>query len=42
MGASFVVGLYAFERVVTKWFARAGLTFEDDASERAEAPVEVR
>jgi len=29
LAAAFVVGLYAFERVVSRWFAREGLVFED-------------
>ncbi len=29
LGASFVAGLYAFARVVSRWFLRAGLRFED-------------
>jgi hypothetical protein len=29
LAAAFVVGLYAFERVVVRWFARANLVFSD-------------
>jgi hypothetical protein len=29
LGFSFVAGLYAFERIVSRWFSRAGLRFED-------------
>jgi hypothetical protein len=29
LAGAFAVGLYAFERLVSRWFARAGLAFDD-------------
>lgn len=35
LAAAFIVGLFAFERVVSRWFERAGIRFEDAADPAA-------
>ena len=42
LGAAFVIGLYAFEGVVTRWFASAGLSFADAPREPKSPPGEER